>query len=166
MLQVKSGDRVTIEYEAAVKGGEVYETTSETGPLSFEVGGREVLPALDEAVAGMAAEESKTIEVPPENAYGPQLQELVQSFDRKVFGENVDPEPGMVLGINLQKEGQSHQVPGLVTDVRGEQVTIDFNHPLAGQTLVFKITVKHIEQSPTAGADGGSCSSAGCSGCH
>ena len=166
MQHVKTGDRITIEYEAAVKGGELYETTSETGPLSFTVGSGEVLPALDEAVLGMAAAEGKTFEVAPEKAYGQKVPELVQSFDRKAFGEDIDPEPGMVLGINLEKDGQTQQVPGLVTEANGGQVTIDFNHPLAGQTLVFTITVKDVEQNPAAEAEGGSCSSTGCSGCH
>jgi FKBP-type peptidyl-prolyl cis-trans isomerase 2 len=170
MQRIEKGDLVTVEYEGRIKDGDLFETTAETGPLQFEVGCGNVLPAFEQAVLGMTVNETKIIEIPAENAYGPKNTELVQTFDRKVFGERINPVPGMILGMTMEREGEKQQVPGVITEVNGDMVTIDFNHPLAGQNLLFRITLKAIGKN--AGSDGctpvngGACSSSGCSTCH
>jgi FKBP-type peptidyl-prolyl cis-trans isomerase 2 len=171
MQRVEKGDLVTVEYEGRTKDGDTFENTAETGPLQFKVGKGHVLPAFEQAVLGMRVSETKIIEIPAENAYGPKVAELVQSFDRKVFGERINPTPGMVLAMSMDKDGEKKQVPGMVTEVSGNMVTIDFNHPLAGQTLLFRITLKAIGETagPEDGctpAAGGSCPSSGCGSCH
>jgi peptidylprolyl isomerase len=170
MRQVKQGDKITIDYEGRVKDGELFETTTETGPLQFEVGSNSVMPAFEQAVLGMKTDEVKIIEIPAENGYGPKLDHLVQSFNREVFDHRINPQVGMVLGMTMEKDGENKQVPGVVTEASDEQVTIDFNHPLAGRTLLFRITVKAIgetgkqEESCTPAA--GSCPASGCSSCN
>jgi peptidylprolyl isomerase len=171
MQRVEKGDLVTVEYEGRVKDGDLFETTAETGPLKFEVGQGNVLPAFEQAVLGMTTNETKIIEIPAENAYGPKVAELVQSFDRKVFGASINPAPGMVLGMSMDKDGEQKQVPGIVTDVSGDLITIDFNHPLAGKALLFRITLKAIGETAgpegdCAPATGGACPSSGCGSCH
>lgn len=170
MRKVKKGDGVTVDYEGTLQDGQVFETTADVGPLEFEVGNNMVLPAFEETVIGMAVGETRTLQLTSEQAYGPRRDELVQSFDRTSFGEEINPRPGMVLGMTIEREGQSQKVPGLVTEANDDRVTIDFNHPLAGQSLTFQITLKEITE-PTAGdgcqpAPGGGCPPAGCSGCH
>jgi FKBP-type peptidyl-prolyl cis-trans isomerase 2 len=170
MQRVEKGDLVTVEYEGRVKDGDMFETTAETGPLQFEVGNGHVLPAFEQAVHGMTINETKIIEIPVENAYGPKVAELVQSFDRKVFGEGINPAPGMVLAMAMDKDGEKKQVPGMVTEVSGNTVTIDFNHPLAGQPLLFRITVKAIGETAKPESDctpaAGSACPSGCGSCH
>ena len=68
----------------------------------------------------------------------------MQCFDPTLFRQGLDPEPGMVLGMTVDRDGKTEKVPGLITDVSDGKVTIDFNHPLAGQPLVFKITLREI----------------------
>lgn len=166
MQRVKKGDRVTIEYEGTLRGGQIFETTSDVGPLEFEVGDNEVLPAFEETIVGMAVGETRTLELSPEQAYGPRQEELVQSFAPTSFGEGIDPKLGMVLGMNVEREGKSERLPGLITEVGNDKVTIDFNHPLAGQTLIFKITLQEINENPNGNpAPDNGCSS-GCSGCN
>ncbi|MEJ2031820.1 MAG: peptidylprolyl isomerase [Deltaproteobacteria bacterium] len=169
MQQVKKGDCVTIEYEGTLQDGQIFETTSDVGPLEFKVGDNEVMPAFEETIVGMAVGETRTLELSPEQAYGQRQKELVQSFAPTSFDEGIDPKPGMVLGMNIEREGKSERLPGLVTEVGDDEVTIDFNHPLAGQTLIFKITLQEINENPN-GNDGppapdNGCSS-GCTGCN
>lgn len=146
MNKVEKGDLVSVVYDGVLSNNEVFESSKETGPLEFRVGENSVLPGFEKAVLGMAENEEKTINLPPDEAYGPKREELIHIVNRKVFGEKIEPRPGMVLGLTINRDGQKQKVPAMVTEIRGENVTVDFNHPLAGRTLTYKITVKKIKK--------------------
>lgn len=139
------GDHVNIEYEGMLENGEVIERSSETGPVEFEVGSGIMPLGFEKALIGMSEGEEKTITLTPDEAFGPRDEELLHTVNRSVFGEEIEPKPGMVLGMTVEKEGQPHKVPALIEAVNGENVTIDFNHPLAGKTLNYKLTLKAIK---------------------
>ena len=145
MRKVQQGDRVNIEYEGMLEDGEIVEKSSETGPVEFEIGSGIMPPGFEKALIGMSEGEVKTITLSPDEAFGPRDEKLLHSVNRSVFGEEIEPKPGMVLGMTVEKEGQPHKVPALVALVHGEDVTIDFNHPLAGKTLNYKLTLKAIK---------------------
>ncbi len=145
MQRVKMNDNVTVIYEGTLKNGEIFESSADTGPLSFQVGRNEVLAAFEEGILNLAEGETKTITVPPEEAYGEKKPELIQNLGRDLFGSNMELKPGMVLGVMVKKDDQEHQVPTMVVEVEGDRVTVDFNHPLAGETLNYKVTVQSID---------------------
>ncbi|UCD65607.1 MAG: peptidylprolyl isomerase [Deltaproteobacteria bacterium] len=145
MRKVQMGDHVNIEYEGMLENGEVIERSSETGPVEFEVGSGIMPLGFEKALIGMSEGEEKTITLTPDEAFGPRDEELLHTVNRSVFGEEIEPKPGMVLGMTVEKEGQPHKVPALIEAVNGENVTIDFNHPLAGKTLNYKLTLKAIK---------------------
>ncbi len=155
MQRVTENDSVTIVYEGLLASGEKFETSQETGPLSFQLGTGSVLPAFERAVLGMAVAESKTVRVPAEAAYGKKNEELIMAVPRQNFGEQ-PLTPGMVLGMNLEKEGEQHTVPATVVAVDKDKVTVDFNHPLAGQEITYQITLLSID-SPARMATGCGC---------
>jgi len=144
MKTVQIGDQVSIEYEGMLEDGEIVERSSDTGPVEFEIGSNIMPPGFEKALIGMQAGEEKTITMTPEEAFGPKDENLLHTVNRSVLGDKIKPEPGMVLGMTLDKEGQPHKVPALVIAVNGDEVTIDFNHPLAGKTLTYKLTLKSI----------------------
>ena len=92
----------------------------------------------------MCEGEGKTITLPPDEAFGQKDENLYHTVNRNVFSENIEPKVGMVLGMTVEREGEPHKVPALVTGVHGEQVSLDFNHPLAGKHVSYKITLKAI----------------------
>ncbi len=146
MQRVKENDSVTVVYDGLLDNGELFESSADTGPLQFTLGSNSVLPSFEEAVLGMAVGETKTVEVNGEETFGARRPELIQTVDRATFaGKEI--QPGMVLGMQMEKDGASHQVPAMVTAVDDATVTIDFNHPLAGQKLTYRITVKEIRQA-------------------
>jgi FKBP-type peptidyl-prolyl cis-trans isomerase 2 len=145
MKKVQNGDQVSIEYEGLLEDGEIVERSSDTGPVEFVVGSNIMPPGFEKALIGMGEGEEKTITMTPEEAFGPRDENLIHTVNRSVFGEKILPKPGMVLGMTLEKEGQNHKVPALVVAVKGEDVTIDFNHPLAGKTIIYKLTLKGIK---------------------
>jgi len=145
MKKVQNGDQVSIEYEGLLEDGEIVERSSDTGPVEFVVGSNIMPPGFEKALIGMGEGEEKTITMTPEETFGPRDENLIHTVNRSVFGEKILPKPGMVLGMTLEKEGQNHKVPALVVAVKGEDVTIDFNHPLAGKTIIYKLTLKGIK---------------------
>src|SRR5210317_2139834 len=98
MKKVEQGNHVTIEYESMIKEGEVVESSADTGPFELEIG-KGLMPAgFENAILGMQVGEEKTIVLQPEEAYGSIDGNLLHTVNKSVFGDNINPEPGMVLG--------------------------------------------------------------------
>lgn len=141
-------DYVIVEYEGRIAStGEVFDSTEHSVPLEFQVGNSEVLPEFEKAIIGMAADETKIITLPPEHGFGKIRPELIQAVDRDIFKGKIDPQPGMILGLTMEKDGGKHQVPAMVTKVDAELITVDYNHPLAGKELTYKITLRAIQKN-------------------
>ena len=136
MSKARKGSNVKVHYTGKLTSGEVFDSSVESDPLAFEVGSGQMIPGFDEAVEGMALNEKKTVIIPADQGYGQRREEMVVQVDRSEFPENVIPEVG--LQLQAQKDdGQSFLVT--IVEVEGSQVTLDANHPLAGQDLVFEI---------------------------
>ena len=145
MKKIEKGARVVIEYEGLLENGETVESSSETGPFELEVGKGAMPPSFENALIGMHEGEEKTIILQPNEAFGHHDKKLLHTVNKSVFGETTSPQPGMVLGMTVEKGGQKQKIPALVTAINGEEVTIDFNHPLAGKTITYKIIVRAVK---------------------
>ena len=145
MATAASNDTVTVLFEGTLEDGTLFDSATDDNPLTFQIGGNVLLPAFQEAVIGMEEGETKTVTLSPDNAFGARKEELVQVIDRLKIGKNIDPKPGIVLSMAMEKDGTTHNVPAMVTEVTDTQVTVDFNHPLAGKALIYKITLKAID---------------------
>lgn len=144
MKKIKQGDHVTIAYEGSLENGEIVESSASTGPFELEVGKGLMPPGFESGLLGMQEGEEKTIILQPEEAFGHKDENLLHTVKRTVLGKDIEPKPGMVLGMTVDKEGQKHKVPALVTAIDGEEVVLDFNHPLAGKAITYRITIKAI----------------------
>jgi FKBP-type peptidyl-prolyl cis-trans isomerase 2 len=129
-----------------LEDGVIVESSSDSGPCEFEVGESFMPPGFEKALIGMGEGEEKSVILSPDEAFGYKDEKLLHTVRRNVFGKNIQPKPGMVLGMTLGKKGQNQKIPALVTSVNDEDVTIDFNHPLAGKTLSYKLTLKAINK--------------------
>lgn len=152
MTKVENGDFVAVVYEGMLDNGEIFESSSDTGPLEFQIGDNSVLPGFEQAISGMEIDENKTIRLPPDEAYGPRQEDLVHTIARQTLSKDIVPSPGMILGMTIERQGQKHKIPAMVTEMEGDTITIDFNHPLAGQALTYKITLKKITKANQAGS--------------
>ncbi len=121
MVQAQRGDTVQVHY---------------TGKLEFTIGEGQIIPGFEQAVVGMNPGESKTVTIPMDQAYGPHREEMVLEVDRKQFPEHLNPEIGQQLQVR-QQNGQTMIVT--VVEVSDTNVTLDANHPLAGENLTFDI---------------------------
>ncbi|MDF1613555.1 FKBP-type peptidyl-prolyl cis-trans isomerase [Desulfurivibrio dismutans] len=144
MRQAQENDQVTIHYEGRLANGEVFESSSDTAPMTFRIGEQMILPSLERAIIGMSAGQTRTVSIPPDEGYGPRVAELEIAVSRDSFGDR-DIKPGMVVTMNMERDGQTHNLPALVKEIEQEQVRVDFNHPLAGEELFYTITVKEVQ---------------------
>ena len=139
--QLRSGDTVTVHYTGRLDDGRVFDSSKERGPLELTVGEKQVIPGFEDALTEMEPGQAKTVTVPPEQAYGPRRPELMVAVDRTEFPEHIQPTVGQTLQLQ-SKDGMVTQVR--VADVSDEQVTLDANHPLAGQNLTFDLELVEI----------------------
>ncbi len=141
MVQAKPGDTVKIHYTGKLDDGTVFDSSVNREPLEFTLSGGQVIPGFDQAVVGMSPGETKTQKIPMDQAYGPYREEMVVELSREQMPPDMQPEIGQQLQIQ-QPDGQS--VPVMVTEVTDETVTLDANHPLAGEDLTFEIELVDI----------------------
>lgn len=142
MQQVKQGDKVKVHYHGKLTDGTTFDSSEGRSPLEFEVGSGAVIPGFDNGVMGMSVGEKRTINIPADEAYGQKHDELIMDFPKDRFPEDMNPEVGMELMMN---NGAGQQFPVVIIDVKDDNVTLDANHRLAGQDLVFDIELVDIE---------------------
>lgn len=148
---VENGDTVKVSYTGKFKDGEIFDTSDpetakeggvfnpqrEYGPLVFIVGANQVIRGFEKAVLGMKAGDEKTVEIPPEDAYGEANPELIISLPMDMFKEaKIEPKVGLILETS---SGMCQ-----IKEVQEQEVVVDFNNPMAGKTLVFDIKVEEI----------------------
>ena len=141
MAQAKTGDTVKVHYTGKLDDGTVFDTSADREPLEFKIGEGQLIPDFEQAVVGMNAGESKTIQIPSDNAYGPHHEEMIMVVDRKEFPQDLEPKVDQRLQVR-QPDGQEFVVT--VTAVSETNVTLDGNHPLAGKDLTFDIQLAEI----------------------
>ena len=141
MAEAKQGDKVKVNYTGKLGDGTVFDTSEDREPLEFTLGSGQVIPGFEEGVAGMNPGESKTITIQSDQAYGPHHDDLVMVVGRAEFPEELKPEVGDYLQLRQPDGGV---VVVAVTDVSDDDVTLDGNHPLAGQDLTFDVNLVEV----------------------
>jgi peptidylprolyl isomerase len=141
MSQAKSGDTVKIHYTGTLEDGTEFDSSAGREPLEFAIGSGQVIPGFDNAVDGMTVGGNQTVTIPAGEAYGERHDQLVQEVPKTALPEDMKPE----VGMQLQSQSPDGQIMNLlVTAVEVESITVDGNHPLAGQALTFAIELVEI----------------------
>ncbi len=139
--KVKDGDTVRVRYRGRLTSGDVFDESPEGEPLEFTVGSGQVIPGFDDAVRGMSVGDVRAVEIEADDAYGPRNDTLVNTIAREGMRLEHEPEVGMSLLMQLP---DGNQIPLTVTSVTDTHVTLDANHPLAGEKLIFEIELLGI----------------------
>jgi len=141
MAQAAIGDTVHIHYSGKLKDGTVFDSSEGRDPLQFTIGEKTIIPKLEESVVGMETGDTATVEIAADDAYGPHRPDAVQTVERTMIPEHID----LAVGNQLQATTQNGQTVVLtVRDVNDATVTLDGNHPLAGEDLIFEIEIVEI----------------------
>jgi len=141
MQQVKEGDVVKVHYTGKLVNGEQFDSSIGREPLEFTVGAGQMIKGFDDAMPGMNLGEKKTINIAPEEAYGPRSEEAIIEFPKENVPADMVLEPGMPLTLSNQ---QGQPVPVIVVEVKEDVIVLDANHFLAGQELIFDIELVEI----------------------
>jgi FKBP-type peptidyl-prolyl cis-trans isomerase SlyD len=140
------GDNVvaTIHYKLTNNAGEILDSSEGNEPLSYLHGAGNLIPGLEKELLGKTAGASLQVTVAPEEAYGPVHDQLIEVVPRDAFQGVENVEAGMAFEAQAS-DGQSRRI--VVTDVTGDEVTVDGNHPLAGVELNFDVQVVEVRDA-------------------
>jgi len=146
MEKVEDGVFVSVDYKGSFQNGEVFDTSHGRQPLEIQMGAGQLIKGFEKELTGMAINEKKIFTIQPEDAYGLKDENLTQAFARSEVPSEMNPQVGMTVGLHTP---EGREVPARITHVDDEKVTLDLNHPLAGESLTFEIEVKGISSTPT-----------------
>ena len=142
-MEIAKGKVVSIHYTLKNDSGEVLDSSEGREPLAYLHGQGNIIKGLENALDGRASGENVSVTVTPEEGYGERHEALVQQVPRSAFGEVPDLAPGM----RFRAQGPQGEQVVMVTEVGDEEVTVDGNHPLAGETLAFEVEISEVRDA-------------------
>ncbi len=146
MIKAEKLDTVTVQYKGTLADGTVFDESPEDRPLKFIIGKQEVIPGFDEAVEGMYQGETRTFMVPCEKAYGEKKEELIETVELSKLPADLELQEGRQLEVTQEDDSVFHV---MVVGLTGTHVTLDANHPLAGEDLTFEIELLAVTKKPS-----------------
>jgi len=135
---IENGSKVKVHYTGKFEDNNVFDTSKDKEPLEFTVGSGQLIPGFEQGVVGLNAGDKKTIEIEPENAYGPVREDLVNEVPKANLPENVQ------VGQTLQAQTEQGPVVVTVVELNETMGKVDANHPLAGKKLIFDLEVVEV----------------------
>lgn len=140
MRKVQNGDTVTVNYTGRLEDGSIFDSSLLEGrePLTSILGQGQLIPGFENGLIDMVVGETKTIEIEPNNAYGERMEHLITEVNKNQVPETIQ------VGETLQGNTPNGPIIVKVVEVNEETVTLDANHPLAGQKLIFDLELVGI----------------------
>jgi FKBP-type peptidyl-prolyl cis-trans isomerase SlpA len=146
--QIGIASRVTLHLSLTLEDGTVAESTFGEAPLSFTMGDGSLVHGLELALYGLRPGDTQRLELYPEQAFGLREPEKIHHLPRSQFSPDMALEPGLIIGFTSQ---DGEEIPGAVLSVDDESVEVDFNHPMAGHTVIFEVEI--LDVVPGEGAE-------------
>lgn len=162
MEKVENNLFVLLEYKGKLENGDIFGDSEKTQPLEVEMGSGMMPPGFEQAIMGMSLNDEKEFTLEPDDAFGQRDESRVLNFPIEDVPPEMDVQVGQVISLT-NKDGQPHSAT--VTALDDAKITVDLNHPLAGETLTFNVKVVGISETKTqdlGGCSGGGDCSSGC----
>ncbi len=144
MSHPQNNDTVSVFYRGILDNGEVFKVVKKEKPLEVKIGNSDIPPTLEQAIKEMKTGETRKIRVPPDEGFGPRQKDLIQTIDSEVIINKINPKPGMIISLKVDKDGTEEKIPATVMEVTGSKITVDYNHPLSGHHLTYNLTLTDI----------------------
>ncbi|MDH5656210.1 MAG: peptidylprolyl isomerase [Spirochaetia bacterium] len=142
-MKIEKDKVVMIDYKLTGEDGSVIDTSDGREPLAYLHGNGGLIPGLESELEGKAVEDSFSVSIPPEKAYGTRDESLLYVIPRKEF----EMSDQLKVGMQFQAQNESGIQLLTISKIDGDDITVDGNHPLAGETLNFDVTVKEIRDA-------------------
>ncbi|WP_194789065.1 FKBP-type peptidyl-prolyl cis-trans isomerase [Pseudomonas sp. UFMG81] len=139
--RIGQNTEVTLHFALHLENGDTVDSTFDKAPATFKVGDGNLLPGFENALFGFKAGDQRKLSIAPENAFGQHNPQNVQVMPRSQF-EGMELSEGLLVIFN---DAANTELPGVVKAFDDNQVTIDFNHPLAGKTLNFEVQILDVK---------------------
>ena len=143
-MTISKNNVVSIHYTLKDDAGKTIDSSVGEEPLKYLHGAGNIIPGLENALEGLDAGDQKQVTIEPKDGYGEVIAELVQTMPRESFAGIDNIEEGMEFQAQTESGGTQYVV---VTQIEGDEITVDGNHALAGQTLHFDVTVDEIREA-------------------
>jgi len=141
---IGSASRVSLHFSLSLDDGSVIDSNFEQTPATLSMGDGNLPPGFEEHLLGMSVAQKASFTVLPEKAFGQHNPSNIQQIKRKSFAEDMALSEGLVVSFADANKGE---LPGVIQTIGDDEVTVDFNHPLAGKTLTFKVEIVAVDNS-------------------
>ena len=146
MKQVEENDTVIVSYVGTLDNETVFETITESKPKEIDLSDEKTARPFKRQLAGMMVGEMRTVKLTPEEGeYGIRRADLLHQIGKSSFTDKIEPKVGLVLSMNMERDGVTHQVPATIVEVSNDMVTVDYNHPLAGHPLNYEVKILGVK---------------------
>jgi FKBP-type peptidyl-prolyl cis-trans isomerase SlpA len=142
MSMIERNSRVTLFYRIGLTDDQVLEDNFDEEPMTVTLGRDEMAEGLELALIGLQAGDKQTIDIGPDLAFGFIDEALIRSMPRIEFDPDIDLEPGLIIEF-ANEAGDT--LPGTIMDINDDEVKVDLNHPLAGQTVRYSVEILEVE---------------------
>lgn len=140
--QVTENSKITLHFALMLEDGQIVDSTFERNPASFVYGDGSLLPGVERKLLGLTPGTTETFKLPPEDAFGQRNPANIQRFPRSQFSAEMELYEGLVISF---ADAARAELPGVVSQLDTERVEVDFNHPLAGRALLFKVEIIDVQ---------------------
>lgn len=138
--EILPGSEVTLHFSLTLPDGTEAISTFDEAPLTFQIGDKTFQPAMELALYGLKAGDEQTLTLTPDQAYGDPEPGLVHQLPSSDFG-TMQPEIGQIMSFAM---GEAGETMGVIREINGDEITVDFNHPLAGHNVVFTVKILQV----------------------
>ncbi len=141
-LEIAPGRRVSMHFSLSLRDGTEALSTYHDAPLEFILGDGTLEPMLEYALLGLRAGDEQTLEVSGDEVYGPPDEDKVHWMERQLFPSEMRLEEAMVIAFG---NPQDESIPGVIRRIETDRVLVDFNHPLSGKPILYKVSILTVE---------------------
>ena len=138
--KIQDGSQVKMHFSLMLEDQTVIDTNFDKEPVCFFIGDGNLLPGFEKALIGMQVNHEEIIEVEPQEAFGQHNKHNIQKLNIANFDDDK-----IEIGSVYSFENGGGELPGVIVEIREDQVYVDFNHPLAGKTILFKVSILKIK---------------------
>ena len=146
LLAIGPDTKVTLHFSLSLENGSTVDSNFDAEPATFVMGDGSLLPGFEAVLQGLKPGVEDVFSILPEQGFGQHNPNNIQSFSRKDFDDELELTPGLMLSF---ADASNAELPGVVVEVDGESVEVDFNHPLAGHTISFKVQILDVVPAVT-----------------
>ena len=150
---ITENSKVTLHFSLALEDGSIIDSNFEGAPATFTMGDGSLLPGFEDALVGLSIDQRSSFVIGPERGFGQRNPSNLQTLKRKEFATDMELSVGLVISFADAAKGE---LPGVISAFSDEEVIVDFNHPLAGKSILFEVQIISIETADAVSVGEGS----------